>query len=267
VILGSHACRTGMLLLEHKGIDYRVVELPTGLHPQLVRLLGFPGRSATPRKVEGGTNPMLASMDRFGTVPAVRIDGDRVQTNLALIDWLDAHYPEPPLFPAGDEERAQVREALLWGNEVLQMTARRLVFAAGLRELDALRGRASHGRMGPLLAHNDLWRTAISQVAARIVFSATPAREQALRDELADQLGVVDVWLAAGILNGPRLNAADLMIATSLALLSYVPALEADIEARPCGALMQRVLPGPVGPRNTPESDPAAASGTGVPAA
>jgi hypothetical protein len=32
VILGSHACRTGMLKLEHKGIDYERVELPAGLH-------------------------------------------------------------------------------------------------------------------------------------------------------------------------------------------------------------------------------------------
>jgi hypothetical protein len=43
VILGSRACRTGMLLLEHKGIDYERVELPTGLHPFALRLRGFEG--------------------------------------------------------------------------------------------------------------------------------------------------------------------------------------------------------------------------------
>ena len=32
VILGSHACRAGMLMLDHKGIPYRVVTLP-GLAP------------------------------------------------------------------------------------------------------------------------------------------------------------------------------------------------------------------------------------------
>jgi hypothetical protein len=41
VILGSHACRTGMLMLEHKGIEYKRVQLPTGLHPLALRLRGF----------------------------------------------------------------------------------------------------------------------------------------------------------------------------------------------------------------------------------
>ena len=45
VILGSHACRTGMLMLEHKGIEYERVELPTGLHPFLLPLRGFRGQS------------------------------------------------------------------------------------------------------------------------------------------------------------------------------------------------------------------------------
>ena len=39
VILGSHACRTGMLLMEHKGIEYERVELPTGVHPFALRLV------------------------------------------------------------------------------------------------------------------------------------------------------------------------------------------------------------------------------------
>ncbi len=46
VILGSHACRTGMLLLEHKGIEYKLVVLPTGVHPFALRALGFAGQRA-----------------------------------------------------------------------------------------------------------------------------------------------------------------------------------------------------------------------------
>ena len=46
VILGSHACRTGMLMLEHKGIEYERVELPAGLHPVALRLRGFAGNPA-----------------------------------------------------------------------------------------------------------------------------------------------------------------------------------------------------------------------------
>jgi len=51
VILGSHACRTGMLLLEHKGIDYRRVELPTPLHPAILRMRGFSGNPRSFRRL------------------------------------------------------------------------------------------------------------------------------------------------------------------------------------------------------------------------
>ena len=53
VILGSHACRTGMLLLEHKGIAYERVELPTGMHPfaaAAARLLRATGRRSRARR-------------------------------------------------------------------------------------------------------------------------------------------------------------------------------------------------------------------------
>jgi glutathione S-transferase len=69
VILGSHACRTGMLLMEHKGIEYERVELPTGLHPPLLRLRGFAGNPAPFRRLDGRTNHMLGRADRMGTVP------------------------------------------------------------------------------------------------------------------------------------------------------------------------------------------------------
>ncbi len=32
VVLGSHACRTGMLLLDHKAVPYRTITIPTRAH-------------------------------------------------------------------------------------------------------------------------------------------------------------------------------------------------------------------------------------------
>ena len=63
VILGSHACRAGMLMLDHKGIPYRTVTLPTGLHPLVVRLRGFPGHGTgasdgARRAIERCQNPV-----------------------------------------------------------------------------------------------------------------------------------------------------------------------------------------------------------------
>jgi len=77
VILGSHACRTGMLMLEHKGIEYKRVDLPTGLHPFALRLRGFAGNPAAFRRVDERPHHMLGIADRMGTVPALLVDGQR----------------------------------------------------------------------------------------------------------------------------------------------------------------------------------------------
>ncbi len=46
----------------------------------------------------------------FGSVPMLEADGrDRAQS-MALIEWLEEAYPDPPLMPAGIEERYTVRE-------------------------------------------------------------------------------------------------------------------------------------------------------------
>ena len=107
VILGSHACRAGMLMLDHKGIAYRAVNLPTGLQPLLLRLRGFRGGSVH-RGIGGRRPSMLAMADRLGTVPALRYDGDHVQTNREIARFLDRVRPDPPLFPADPERRAAI---------------------------------------------------------------------------------------------------------------------------------------------------------------
>ena len=101
VIVGSHACRTATLMLEHKRIPYRVIELPTGAHPLLVRACGFPGNSTPIRTVDGTTHRELALLDRLGTVPALLLDGERVQTDRKIARHLERVCPDPPLFPVG----------------------------------------------------------------------------------------------------------------------------------------------------------------------
>lgn len=43
-----------------------------------------------------------------GNVPLLEVDGLRVQQSLAIIDFLDRAYPEPPLYPADPAGRARV---------------------------------------------------------------------------------------------------------------------------------------------------------------
>lgn len=240
VIVGSHACRTATMMLEHKRVPYRLVELPSGLHPVLVRAHGFPGRTQ-PRTFDGGTPPLLALLDRLGTVPALRIGTDRVQTNLEIARYLERQHPEAPLFPADRGSRLAVEEAEQWGDQTLQMSARRVALAANL---DSMHMRGADGRLGPLLARKKWQRTVLSHVAGR-PFAADGKAESTLLEAIPPLLDRIDSWIVDGVLNSSRLNAADFTIAPSLALLSYHRRLAEEISARPAGALLERLLPQP----------------------
>src|SRR5207253_5297531 len=133
VIPGSHACRSAMLMLEHKQLPYRRVDIVTLLHPVVVRLHGFDAGGQT--RIAGERRTLgLRLGDRFGTVPALAANGDRISTNHGIARFLDKRHPQPALFPADPEQRAAVEEAERWGNETLQMAARRIPGAAAVRD-------------------------------------------------------------------------------------------------------------------------------------
>jgi glutathione S-transferase len=216
-IPGSHAAMAGQLMLEHKGMPFRRVNITPGWHRVAVRLRGFRG-------------------DR---VPAVRFaDGGRAQGTRRLARALDERQPEPRLVP-GDP---RVEEAERWGDDVLQQWARRMVVEAGIRDPDALHARGAEGRLGRLLTKNDRARRAI----ARGVMVAFLMSSRQLRDDqkrVGEMLDRVDTLIAEGVLNGERLNCADLQIAPSLALVEYRLDVRDELRARPAGELMERVLP------------------------
>lgn len=245
VILGSHACRVAMLMLEHKGVPYRRVELSTGLHPVAVRLLGFPGSPVPFRYIDDRSHRGVALADRLGTVPALRLGDERVQTNRAIARRLEELRPDPPLFPDRADERRTVEEAERWGDDVLQMTARRLALAASLRGRDGLVDRGRAGRLGPILWRHDFARLIGARLLARFSFAAHGEAERELLAGLPAMLDRIDRWVEAGVLNGERLYAADFMIAPSLALLHYRRDLRPEIEARASMRLLDRVLPEP----------------------
>jgi glutathione S-transferase len=242
VISGSHACTTAKLTLRHKAIPFRIVTLPTGAHPLLVRLRGFGGGQAH-RTIDGGSTRASALMDRLGTVPALEIDGTRVQTNLEITRHLDTLVPEPPLFPADAQRREAVEDAERWGDQELQMLARRIVLAAGARDLAELSDRGARGRLGPLLAGNGTMRSLSGGTAARLIFRASGQAERDQLDALPPALDRADRLLAEGVIGAEPVNAADLMIAPSLALLDYRLDVRGELRGRPCFALVERLLP------------------------
>lgn len=242
VIVGSHACRTATLMLEHKEIPYRAVALPTGAHPLLVRACRFPGSRTPIRTVDGATHRELALLDRLGTVPALLLDGERVQTNRRIARHLEHIRPDPHLFPVEADRRRAVEEAEAWGDEVLQMAARRMALAT---PLDELRDRGARGRLGPLLTRSDRMRVLLARGAARSFRASSDNAEDLLR-AIPALLDRVDGWVDQGVLCGEELNVADFTIAPSLALLSYRPDVARELAARPAWRVVDRLLPEPV---------------------
>ena len=179
LIPGSHACRSAMLMLEHKQVPYRRVDILTLLHPLVVRLHGFDAGGQT-RTAGGRRTFALRLGDRLGTVPALAANGHRISTNHGIARFLDERHPQPPLFPADPEQRAAVEEAERWANETLQMAARRIPGAAVVRDPAAFSRSAGDGRLGYLLYKRALTRRLIVPWILRGVFAAGPAAEREL---------------------------------------------------------------------------------------
>jgi glutathione S-transferase len=244
VIPGSHACRSAMLMLGHKRVPYRRVDILPLLHPLAVRLRGFDAGGETRSAGARRTLPIRFG-DLVGTVPALAYDDLRVATNRRIARFLDDRHPEPPLLPPDPVERGAVEEAERWANETLQMAARRIALAWALREpVEAGRSTAD-GRMGFLLYRRELTRRLVIPQIGRLVFAAGGDAERALLAGLPAMLDRIDGWIADGILGGPRLNAADFMVAPSLALMLYRPDVLPQFEGRPALELVDRILPEP----------------------
>lgn len=239
-ILGSHACRTAMLMLDRKGIAYRTVELPSGMHPLALRLAGFGGGERPVRLVDGQTPPLAGVAGTMGTVPALKVGRERVRGSRAIARFLDRVRADPPLFPADADARARVEEAERWGDETLQMTSRRLALIGTLS--GRLHDGGADGRLGPLLFRSDRTRRAAVRLFT-VVFSTRRSDEAALLDEARAGLDHVDGLIDAGVLGGAEPNAADFTVVTSLALLDYHVELRDELRARPAGRLLDRLLP------------------------
>ena len=244
VIPGSHACRSAILMLEHKQVPYRRVDIVTLLHPLAVRLRGFDAGGET-RKA-GSQRPLPIRMgDLLGTVPALAADRERVSTNHQIARFLDDRHPEPSLFPADPEQRRAVEEAEQWANETLQMAARRIALARAVRDPSESSRAGADGRMGYLLYRSALARRLVIPLIGRLVFAVNRTAEDELLADLPRMLDRIDAWIDDGVLGGAQLNAADFMVAPSLALILYRPDIAPLLEGRPALGLVDRLLPAP----------------------
>jgi glutathione S-transferase len=233
VIPASHPAIAAALMLEHKGIAYKRTDLLPVISKAALRILGFPGT----------------------TVPALKIDGSKVQGSRQIARELDRLRPEPPLFPADPEKRAAVEEAERFGDEELQSPLRQILWWTIKRDKAPLRSYSEGAKLGVPLSL--AMKTAAPIVALSARFNdADDAHVRPALAALPALLDRVDGWIAAGVLNGEQLNAADFQIAPSIGLAMTLDDLRPAIEARPAGALAKRVAPNY--PGKTPPILPAA---------
>lgn len=220
VIPGSHPSVAARLMLEHKGVELDRVDLIPVVAKPLLRGLGFPR----------------------ATVPALKLDGRRIQGSRAIARELDELQPEPPLFPSEPGPRRAVREAERWGDEVLQPIPRRLVWWALRHDPSSLASFAEGARLGVPTGLALKTSPPVIWAAARY----NRASDEAVRGDLAGlarALDRVDELIAEGTIGGYEPNAADFQIATGLRLLLCMADLRPAIEPRPAGELARRLVP------------------------
>lgn len=219
-IPASHPSWTARLMLERKGIPYKRLDLVAGPHKLILRALGFPGT----------------------TVPALRLDGRRVQGSREISRALDEAVPEPPLFPADPAQRAKVAEAERWGDEVLQPVPRRVAWNILKRDRSPIRSYLEGARLGIPTSVAAATSAPIVAGAARYN-KADDDRVLADLNSLPGLIDHVDELIAEGVIGGPEPNAADFQIAPSVALLLTFDDLRPLIAGRPAEELAHRLLP------------------------
>ena len=220
VLTGSHPCAAVEVALKRKGLPFKRVNLM----PMSQTLIG-------PLRYGGGT------------VPGMRIDGERLVGSRPIMRRLDELAPEPALLPApGDPQRERVLEAERWGDEVLQSVPRRILDTAFVRRPAVMESFATDL---PLPMPAPLMRP-ILPLMARMMASKNHAREATARADLAalpGNLDQIDTWIAEGLLGGEEPNAADLQIGSSILLLQTIADVRPLIEGHAAAALTRYFPP------------------------
>ncbi len=220
VIPASHPSIAVALMLDRKGIAFKRTDLVPVVSRTVVRALGFPGP----------------------TVPALKIDGRKVQGSRQIARELERLRPEPPLFPADPELRAEVEEAERFGDERLQHPIRQLAWWALKKNRAPMRSYSEGAKLGIPTGLAVKTAAPIIALDARI-HDANDDTVRSAVNAMPGMLDKIDAWIEAGVLNGEQPNVADFQIAPSIGLALTFDDLRPAIEGRPASALAKRFVP------------------------
>jgi glutathione S-transferase len=223
----SHPSQAARKMLDLKQVNYQLVRvLPMNQRLHL-RLAGFSG----------------------GTVPALKLDGERVQGSRAIARALDERWPDPPLFPADPEQRQRVEAAERWGEEKLQSMARRIGRFGAARSVELRRWGAQGLPLPDLLARAS--GPLASYYARTLEADGLRASEASVRADVAavpDMLDRVEQLLADGTLTLDPPNAAALQVLASVRLLDSYSDLHQYIGESRAAEAAREVFPKYPGP-------------------
>jgi glutathione S-transferase len=218
---GSHPTMAVQAMLERKGIEFARIDL-----------VPFLSRVVVKRGMRLPQN----------TVPVLAIGGRRIQGSRDIARELDGLRTEQPLFPRDPEKRLAVEEAERWGERELQHPIRQL----SLWALRANPAPISSYMERPIMGVPPAIAARLAPPFIRRGVRVNEATDEAVQANLAaldSMLGRVEEWIAAAVLDGEDLNAADFQIGASVRLLLTFQDLLPLLEDRPACRLARRAVP------------------------
>ena len=223
----SHPSQAARRMLELKGADFDLVGVMPMNQRLHLRLAGF----------------------RAGTVPALKLDGRRVQGSRQIARALDERWPEPPLLPSEPEVRARVEEAERWGEQVLQPVPRRIGRFGAAHSLELRRWGAEGLPFPEVLARTS---APLAGLYTRTVeVDGRRADEDAVKADLAavpSLLARVEELLEDGTVTLDPPNSATLQILSSVRLLDAYSDLHPYIGSTRAAQASREVFPRYPGP-------------------
>jgi glutathione S-transferase len=215
----SHPSQAARAMLDLKGVDYEIANVLPGNQKVHLRMLGF----------------------RRGTVPALKLDGRRVQGSREIARALDELRPDPPLFPGDPEARRRADEIERWGDEEFQNVPRRILRWGMTRDVGLRRWLAEQSSMpAPGVAA----RT--TGLVARYYARDVEASEERARKEVESiprVLDRVDGLLADGTLSTEQPNAVTYQLLCTVRALGGFDDFAGLVASHPCDAAARKLFP------------------------
>lgn len=205
-------------MLDYKRLPYRRFDLIPGPHVRILKTVGFPA----------------------GTVPALKVADQRVQSSREAAHALDRAWPERPLFPQDPDHRHLVEDITDWARETIA-PVKDQIYGWGVH----------HDPHAAVLlwenSHTGVPRLVIRQVIPRKVKALGRTDPPDVQVNMACLASVprllqrIEESIAAGAIGNDAMNAGDFHAAMLARLLMSIADLEPIVRAHPAGQLAQRI--------------------------